>query len=50
VTSTLDADLEYDESDEDRICPECGGDGGDPLTDGILPCEHCNGEGYQWWM
>ena len=33
----------------DRTCRECGGSGRDEWNDGILPCEHCDGEGYEWW-
>ena len=32
----------YDESEE---CPYCGGDGGDPLNDYVLPCPECGGDG-----
>lgn len=56
-----DADLDdepedgWDEDDDDpferdRTCLACGGSGGDPWNDGILPCEHCDGEGYEWWQ
>jgi hypothetical protein len=24
-------------------------DDDDPWNDGITPCEHCDGEGYEWW-
>lgn len=41
---TDDDDPEY-EDDEDRACPACGGDGGDPMNDYVLPCEYCDGEG-----
>jgi hypothetical protein len=27
-------------------CPVCGGDG---MDDDVTPCEHCDGEGYEWW-
>lgn len=30
-------------------CGHCSGTGGDPWNDGIMPCEHCDGEGYAWW-
>ena len=26
-------------------CPYCGGDGGDPFNDYVLPCPFCEGEG-----
>lgn len=31
-------------------CPVCAGTGGDPFDDYCTPCEHCDGEGYQWWL
>lgn len=33
----------------DRTCRFCDGTGGDRWNDGVLPCEHCDGEGYEWW-
>jgi len=33
----------------DMTCPQCGGSGRDDWNDGIMPCEHCDGEGYEWW-
>lgn len=33
----------------DGFCPSCGGSGRDDWSDGIMPCEHCDGEGYAWW-
>lgn len=45
-------DEDYDDFDgeEVTVCPACNGSGGDPWNDGCLPCEHCDGEGYQWWL
>ena len=42
---------DYTQDDEDReyTCPWCHGTGGDPYDDGITPCEHCDGEGYEYW-
>ncbi|MEX3929756.1 hypothetical protein AB4Y36_38095 [Paraburkholderia sp. BR10936] len=31
------------------ICPACGGSGGDPYNDGLLPCTRCGGEGWYWY-
>lgn len=44
-----DRDMGYDDCDEqpDRTCPVCGGDG---MEDDITPCEHCGGEGDEWWL
>ena len=47
--------VEYlDDDDEraerDRVCPNCGGDGGEPFDDFCTPCEECDGEGYKWWL
>lgn len=41
----------HDDDDEVRnvTCQFCSGTGGDPWNDGITPCEHCDGEGYEWW-
>lgn len=39
-----------DDGEEDLTCPHCSGTGGEPLDDGITPCEYCDGEGYLWWM
>lgn len=41
---------DYDDDDEDRTCEACAGSGGDPMNDGITPCEVCDGEGYKWWL
>lgn len=43
-------EYDYDESEQDLTCPVCAGTGGDPWNDGILPCEHCDGEGYLWYL
>ena len=37
-------DVPYELNDED-VCPYCGGDGGDPLNDYVLPCPECGGGG-----
>lgn len=43
-------DVICDDDDEaEHACPHCSGTGGEPLDDGCTPCEHCDGEGYQWW-
>mgnify|MGYP001168822963 CR=1 FL=1 len=39
-----------DDGEEDLTCPHCSGTGGEPLDDGITPCEYCDGEGYLYWM
>ncbi|MFL9904546.1 hypothetical protein PQR71_41540 [Paraburkholderia fungorum] len=31
------------------FCPKCGGSGRD-YSDGLMECEHCDGEGYEWWQ
>ena len=33
-----------EEFDDDPVCPCCGGDGMDPMTDYALPCPEC---GYE---
>lgn len=35
---------DYDD-ESDCICPECRGDGGDPMCDYVLPCPECGGMG-----
>jgi hypothetical protein len=30
---------------DEPVCGYCGGDGGDPLNDYVLPCPECGGEG-----
>lgn len=43
-------DDEFIEYDDDReACPLCGGDGGDPGNDYVLPCPECDGEGWVPW-
>lgn len=37
--------IEIQEWDDDEACPFCYGDGGDPLSDFILECPECEGEG-----
>lgn len=29
------------EMDDEDVCPRCGGDGGDPMSDYALPCPEC---------
>lgn len=41
--------IEEWEVEMDLTCEYCGGDGGDPWNDGVLPCPECHGEGYRWW-
>ena len=43
-------DHEYAEEQEEWSCEYCNGTGGDPWNDYIMPCEHCDGMGYKWWM
>lgn len=42
-------DGDYDDYWEDNTCPRCSGVGGDPMDDYCTPCDHCGGEGYEWW-
>lgn len=44
-------DYDYYNNDEwqDVTCPRCSGVGGDPMDDYCTPCDHCGGEGYEWW-
>lgn len=42
-------DQEYDD-EEPPTCEYCGGNGGDPMSDYLFECEHCDGEGYKWWL
>lgn len=38
----------YDEYPRERVeCKYCGGDG---MIDDIMPCPHCDGEGFEWWL
>lgn len=34
--------------DDEALCPECGGDGGDKWNDYALPCPTCGGDGRLW--
>lgn len=51
--SDRDEEDHYFHDDEGEVhnvtCQFCNGTGGDPWNDGITPCEHCDGEGYEWW-
>lgn len=38
---------DYDECPEEVTCPACGGTG---TSDDLTTCQHCDGEGYQWWL
>lgn len=40
---------DQDDEERDASCPRCNGTGGEPYDDGITPCEHCDGEGYEYW-
>lgn len=40
----------FEEFEPTPVCPNCHGTGGEPYDDGVTPCEHCDGEGYQWWL
>lgn len=39
----------FAEDEETHECPRCHGTGGDPMDDYCTPCDHCGGEGYEWW-
>jgi hypothetical protein len=48
--SASEGDYDYfDDGEPDRECPRCHGVGGDPMDDYCTPCDHCDGEGYEWW-
>lgn len=34
--------------EDEALCPECKGDGGDKWNDYALPCPTCGGEGRLW--
>lgn len=34
--------------DDESLCPECEGDGGDKWNDYCLPCPTCGGDGRLW--
>jgi hypothetical protein len=36
----------FSDDDEREACTACDGDGRDPMTDYLLPCEVCGGDGY----
>ncbi len=46
LAQIYDEDEEYYEDYTDRICPECGGSGGDRWNDGVVSCKFCHGAGY----
>ena len=37
-----------DDQDDEALCPECKGDGGDKWNDYCLPCPTCGGDGRLW--
>lgn len=37
---------DYDDEDERQACTACFGDGRDSMSDYLLPCEVCGGDGY----
>jgi hypothetical protein len=37
-----------DGPDDEALCPECKGDGGDKWNDYCLPCPTCGGDGRLW--
>jgi hypothetical protein len=39
---------EYGQPLKDKTCRQCHGTG--QSWDGILPCDNCDGEGYEWWQ
>lgn len=39
---------EYDDTGHEA-CAFCGGDGGDPGNDFVLPCPECDGDGCVPW-
>ena len=48
-----DDDEQFDPDDEPvengGFCPKCDGSGRNRFDDGLTDCEHCDGEGYEWW-
>ncbi len=50
VRATDYEDDDFDDGDEDWICEYCAGTGGDRWDDGVTRCQHCDGEGYKWWL
>lgn len=48
--AALDDDWDGEFEPRDTTCHYCSGTGGDPWNDGITPCDHCDGEGYEWWQ
>lgn len=37
-----------DGPDDEALCPDCKGDGGDKWNDYCLPCPTCGGDGRLW--
>lgn len=37
-----------EQPDDESMCPECNGDGGDKWNDYSLPCPTCGGDGRLW--
>lgn len=40
----VDYDDDYDDDDYEEPCPNCKGDGRDPMNDYLLPCHLCQGQ------
>lgn len=45
-----DGDPDYGDEPIDTTCQRCHGDGHDPMSDYLLPCPNCGGEGDAWWL
>jgi DnaJ-class molecular chaperone len=45
LTAESHAEADYD---DESLCPECEGDGGDKWNDYCLPCPTCGGDGRLW--
>ncbi|NPT59050.1 hypothetical protein [Paraburkholderia elongata] len=46
----MDDDEDLDEPANGGFCPKCGGSGRDDFSDGLMECDHCQGEGHEWWQ